>query len=201
MTKDILLASANRHKIIELSDVLSPLGYHLIPQTDKNIRSIEETGLTFIENAIIKARHACKQSGMPAIADDSGLEVAALDGRPGIYSARFAGEHASDQDNLQALLDALVDVPPEKRQANFRCVLVMLKSENDPAPLIAQGIWPGTIATSASGIHGFGYDPIFHCGEKKCSVATLSRVEKNKISHRAKALKDLVALLKNNPLT
>ena len=158
---------------------------------------VAETGTTFVENAIIKARHAAKQTGLPAIADDSGLAVSALGGQPGVYSARYSGEDATDQTNIVKLLKVMADVPTQKRQAKFLCVLVFMRHEDDPTPIICQGEWHGHISTEQHGENGFGYDPVFWVDEKNCSSAQLSSEQKNLLSHRGKALKLLLAELNN----
>ena len=155
----------------------------------------EETGLTFVENAILKARNAASHSGLPAIADDSGLEVDALMGAPGIYSARYAGEDASDAQNLQHLLTEMRDIPDDKRTARFQCVMVYMAHAGDPTPLICQGTWEGSILRGPRGDHGFGYDPVFYVPERDCSSAELDPEAKNSLSHRAKAMQCLVEKL------
>ena len=164
----------------------------VLPQATFNIEDADETGLTFVENAIIKARHASAIAELPAIADDSGLEVDALKGAPGIYSARYSGEGATDEKNLLKLLGALKDVPEEKRTARFQCVLVYMRHAEDPTPIICQGTWEGIIITKPQGENGFGYDPIFYVPEYDCTSAQLSSEQKNKLSHRGIALKALV---------
>jgi len=193
----LVLATGNLGKVKELSDMLSSLNIEVVPQSEFNVPEVAETGTTFVENAIIKARHAAKITGLPVIADDSGLEVDALNGAPGIYSARFAGTDASDKDNLLKLLSELKDVPEEKRTARFWCVLVLMRHADDPTPLICQGFWEGKITTEPSGENGFGYDPVFYVPEKNTTSAQLDKAEKNTLSHRGKALKQLLALLQN----
>lgn len=188
----VVLASGNKGKLKEFNQLLSPLDIEVVPQSDFNVSSVEETGLTFIENAILKARHASEISGLPAIADDSGLEVDALKGAPGIYSARFSGENATDASNNQKLLDALKDTTNEERTARFQCVLVYLKHPADPTPIVCQASWEGSILREARGDQGFGYDPLFWVPSKECSSAELDRDEKNKMSHRGKALRALI---------
>ena len=192
----IVLASNNKGKVREFGDMLSSLNMEVIPQATFNIEDADETGLTFVENAIIKARHASAIAGLPAIADDSGLEVDALKGAPGIYSARYSGEGATDEKNLLKLLEALKDVPEEKRTARFQCVLVYMRHAEDPTPLICQGTWEGIISTEAHGENGFGYDPIFYVPTHNCSSAQLSADVKNTLSHRAQALNTLLNTLK-----
>ena len=199
--KKIVLASNNKGKVREFGEMLSTLNMEVIPQATFNIEDADETGLTFVENAIIKARHASAIAGLPAIADDSGLEVDFLKGAPGIYSARYsdmenAGESATDEKNLLKLLDALKDVPNEKRTARFQCLLVYMRHAEDPTPLICQGTWEGIITTEPHGKNGFGYDPIFHVPTHNCSSAELSSDDKNILSHRGQALKKLLTALK-----
>lgn len=191
----IVLATGNAGKLRELSGLLAGSGIELATQTALGIAAPEETGLTFVENALLKARHASRHSGLPAIADDSGLEVDALEGAPGIYSARYAGKNASDVANVQKLLWELSSVPAEKRTARFRCVLVFLRRATDPAPLICQGIWEGRILDAPRGHNGFGYDPVFLVPEKSRSAAELSAKEKNHLSHRGQALRALATAL------
>ena len=185
----IVLASSNPGKIREIQALLH--GVEVLPQSQFGIQEPEETGTTFVENAIIKARNAARHSKLPAIADDSGLVVDALHGAPGVISARYAGTAASDQDNWQKLLLALDGVAEHQRSARFICVMVYLRHAEDPLPIIAQGIWEGSILTSAMGENGFGYDPVFWLKDLACSSAQLSPEQKNRLSHRAKALKDL----------
>lgn len=192
----IVLASNNKGKVREFGEMLATLDMEVLPQATFNIEDADETGLTFVENAIIKARHASAIAGLPAIADDSGLEVDFLNGAPGIYSARYSGEGATDEKNLLKLLEALKDVPEEKRTARFQCVLVYMRHAEDPTPLICQGTWEGIILTEPQGDNGFGYDPVFYVPTHKCSSAQLSAEEKNKLSHRGQALKMLLAALK-----
>lgn len=193
--KKLVLATGNQGKVKEMADLLSDFGFEVSAQSDYNVPDVAETGTTFIENAIIKARHAAKITGLPAIADDSGLEVDYLNGAPGVYSARYAGEDASDQENLEKLLVALDGIPLEKRTARFHCVLVLMQHENDPTPLVCHGQWEGRILTEAHGEHGFGYDPIFFVPEENCSSAELEPARKKQLSHRGKALQALFAAL------
>ena len=195
--KKFVLASNNQGKLREFSQLLSPLNISIVPQSHFNIPPAKETGLTFVENAIIKARHACANSNLPAIADDSGIEVDYLSGAPGIYSARYAGHHSSDKNNRHALLVALKKAPDHKRSARYQCVLVMMRHASDPTPLICQADWQGSILTSPMGDGGFGYDPIFWVPEKQCSAAQLSSKQKNAISHRGKALKKFIEAIKH----
>jgi len=192
----IVLASNNKGKVREFGEMLSTLNMEVVPQATFNIEDADETGLTFVENAIIKARHASAIAGLPAIADDSGLEVDFLNGAPGIYSARYSGEGATDEKNLLKLLDALKDVPEEKRTARFQCLLVYMRHAEDPTPLICQGTWEGIITTGPQGENGFGYDPVFYVPSHNCSSAQLAADEKNKLSHRGQALKKLLTALK-----
>ncbi|AFI85832.1 RdgB/HAM1 family non-canonical purine NTP pyrophosphatase [Methylophaga nitratireducenticrescens] len=185
----IVLASGNIGKLRELSQILGPLGLEIIPQTDLNVPEAEETGLSFVENAIIKARNASLFTGLPAIADDSGIEVDALHGAPGIYSSRYAGPEASDTDNIQALLDAMKDIPETERTARFQCVVVFIRHAKDPTPLICQGDWQGQILQLPLGDGGFGYDPVFWVAETDCTAAELSPEQKHAISHRGKAMR------------
>ena len=185
----IVLASSNPGKIREIQALLN--GVDILPQSQFGIQEPEETGTTFVENAIIKARNAARHSRLPAIADDSGLVVDALHGAPGVISARYAGTEASDQDNWQKLLQALDGVAEHQRSARFICVMVYLRHAEDPLPIIAQGVWEGSILTTAMGENGFGYDPVFWLKNLSCSSAQLSPEQKNRLSHRAKALKQL----------
>lgn len=191
----IVLASNNKGKVRELGQMLSTLNMEVLPQATFNIEDADETGLTFVENAIIKARHASAIAGLPAIADDSGLEVDFLNSAPGIYSARYSGEGATDEKNLLKLLDALKDVPEEKRTARFQCLLVYMRHAEDPTPLICQGTWEGVITTEPQGENGFGYDPVFYVPEYNCTSAQLQPEQKNKLSHRGIALAALVKKL------
>ncbi|MBT3799270.1 MAG: RdgB/HAM1 family non-canonical purine NTP pyrophosphatase [Porticoccaceae bacterium] len=186
--KKLVLASANPGKIKELQELLSGLGISIIPQGDLNILDIEETGLTFVENAILKARNATALSGLPAIADDSGLEVDYLLGAPGIYSARYSGDGATDAANREKLLTALTDVPVGQRGARYQAVIVYLRHAEDPTPIICQGTWEGSIAFEHRGTHGFGYDPIFYVPEMACHAAELDKPTKHSLSHRGKAI-------------
>ncbi|CBJ82463.1 putative protein controls HAP (6-N-hydroxylaminopurine) mutagenesis (Ham1) [Xenorhabdus bovienii str. Jollieti] len=193
----IVLATGNAGKVRELADLLTDFGLDIVAQTELGVDSADETGLTFIENAIIKARHAAAITGLPAIADDSGLSVNALGGAPGIYSARYAGIDASDRDNLEKLLEAMRDIPDEKRQAQFNCVLVYLRHAEDPTPLIFHGRWSGIITHEPAGNGGFGYDPIFYVPEFGCTAAELSHEQKSAVSHRGQALKMLLEAMLN----
>lgn len=188
----IVLASSNSGKLREFSQLLSPLGFTLMPQSEFGVPDAEETGLSFVENAIIKARHAAEITGLPALADDSGLEIDALHGAPGIYSSRFAGDNATDADNIGKVLDALRDVPETERSARFQCILVFMRHAKDPTPLICQGSWQGQILTEPVGDGGFGYDPIFWVAETDCSAAELSSEQKHAVSHRGKAMRQFL---------
>jgi XTP/dITP diphosphohydrolase len=192
---DSVLASSNPGKVREINQLLAGLDMHVQPQSEFGVVDAEETGLTFVENAILKARNAAQHTGLPAIADDSGLEVDALAGAPGIYSARFAGEGASDQANLEKLLVKLEAVPAEQRTARFQCLMVFMRHASDPTPLICQGTWEGRILFAARGDNGFGYDPIFYVPTHDCSSAELPAETKNSLSHRGQALRQLVATL------
>ena len=198
--KPIVLASSNVGKLRELDALLEPLGFDLVTQGSLGIHSPPETGTTFIENALIKARHAAREAQLPAISDDSGIEVDALGGRPGVYSARFAGENASDHDNLQKLLAELHGVHPEFRQARYHCVIVFVREANDPEPVIAHGKWEGQVTLEPRGTGGFGYDPIFLPAGLHSTAAQLPPEKKNEISHRAQALLALVAGLRETGL-
>lgn len=195
MTDNIVLATSNKGKLAELSQLLAPLQLSIVPQSELGVTDADETGLSFIENAILKARHAALVTGLPAIADDSGLAVDALGGAPGIYSARYAGEAASDSSNIDKLLQALIDVPPGQRSAQFHCVLVYMRHAEDPTPLICHGIWHGEISLTRRGEHGFGYDPVFFVPSEGCTSAELTRERKQQLSHRGKALSQLLTLL------
>jgi XTP/dITP diphosphohydrolase len=191
----IVLASNNEGKVREINAMLS--GHHLqiISQSEFSVPEIEETGLTFVENAILKARNAANHTGLPAIGDDSGIEIPALNGKPGIYSARYAGVGASDEDNLYKLIDEIRKMPEEKRQARFVCLMVFLRYADDPVPLIAEGIWNGIAVTEPKGKNGFGYDPMFYVPTHQCMSAELPPEVKNSISHRGQALQKLIAQL------
>ncbi len=194
--KQLVLASNNPGKLKEFQQLLGQCGYQVLPQSDFKVADAEETGLSFVENAIIKARHASKLSGLPALADDSGLEVDALNGAPGIYSARFSGPNATDASNNQQLLEQLTDVPEGQRSARFQCVLAFMRHPQDPTPIICQGSWEGQILLAADGNNGFGYDPLFFVPELGCSSAALSKQQKNEISHRGRAIEQLLTRLK-----
>lgn len=186
-----VLATGNPGKARELKALLADLDVEIVPQSAWQVPEIEETGLSFVENAILKARNAALHTGLPAIADDSGLEVDALRGAPGIYSARYAGPGATDRDNLERLLSELRDVPDKHRTARFRCLVALLRHPTDPTPLICQGTWEGLIAHIPRGEHGFGYDPVFYVPELGKTAAELSPDVKNRLSHRRQALAQL----------
>jgi XTP/dITP diphosphohydrolase len=188
----IVLASHNPGKIREFKALLSSLPIELLTLEELGIEEVEETGLSFVENALIKARHAAYHAGLPAIADDSGLAVNALNGAPGIYSARYAGKGVSSQEHIHKLLTELDHVPDEKRQASFHCLLVFMSHANDPIPLICDGKWSGLILREPVGELGFGYDPVFYVPEQKKSAAECPLTLKNKISHRGQAMQCLL---------
>ncbi len=195
MTNKIILASNNPGKIREIQSLLSGLAIEILPQALFTQKEAEETGLTFLENALIKARHAAKLSGLPAIADDSGLEVDALKGAPGVYSARYAGPNATDDDNNAKLLKEMASVEAGKRTARFRCVMVFVRNAEDDNPLIAEASWEGRILRETRGNNGFGYDPLFFVPDQGCASAELPPDVKNRLSHRGQALQTLVARL------
>lgn len=190
----IVLASGNVAKLTELREILAEREVNLVPQSEFDLTEAEETGLSFVENALIKARHACVETGLPSIADDSGIEVDALGGDPGIYSARYAGVSgaAADKENNKKLLVELEQVPEQERTARFQCVIVFLRHEKDPVPLICQGTWEGRILFAESGENGFGYDPLFYVPTHDCASAALSPEVKNSLSHRGQALRQLM---------
>lgn len=192
----VVIASDNQGKLKEFSKLFASIEIEALPQSLFKISSAEETGLSFVENAILKARHAAKESGLPALADDSGIEVDALNSAPGIYSARFSGSNANDQSNNALLLDRLKNISePSMRKARYRCVLVLMRHAKDPSPVIADASWEGRILEHARGDGGFGYDPLFWVEDYECSAAELDPKIKNKISHRAKAMKRLFKTL------
>ena len=194
--KQLVLASGNPGKLRELSAILDELGYQLHAQSEFDVDEVAETGTTFVENAIIKARHAATITGLPALADDSGIEVDALDGAPGVYSARFAGANADDAANNALLVDKLRNVPPAERSARYRAVIVLMRHAADPSPLICEGSWEGMIQLDPAGDGGFGYDPYFFLPDLGCTSAQLSASEKNRLSHRGAALQELKRKLK-----
>lgn len=190
----VVLASGNQGKLVELQDMLAIKEVELVPQADLGVGDVPETGLSFVENALIKARHACEETGLPSIADDSGIEVDALNGEPGIYSARYAGEQGAgaDQANNDKLLAALEQVAEADRTARFQCVIVFLRHAKDPMPLICQGTWEGRILFNEQGENGFGYDPLFYVPTHDCASAELPADVKNSLSHRGQALRSLL---------
>jgi len=195
--QQFVLASSNQGKLREINQLLSGLHIQGVPQTEFDVPDVEETGLTFVENAILKARNAAMHTGLPALADDSGIEVDYLRGEPGIYSARYAGKAASDLDNLNKLLYALKDVPDEERTARFQCLMVFMRHEKDPTPIICQGTWEGRILLEPKGENGFGYDPVFFVPTHNCSSAELESSVKNQLSHRGQALQKLLTELQH----
>lgn len=195
MSQRIVLASNNAGKLCEFNRILADQAVEVVPQAEFGFAEAEETGLSFVENAILKARNASHHTGLPAIADDSGIEVDALNGAPGIYSARFAGVGATDQQNLEKLLLDIECVLDLERTARFQCLLVYLRHANDPTPQIFQGTWEGSILRQPQGENGFGYDPIFLVPGYQCSSAELEPEVKNKISHRGQAMQKLLAQL------
>ncbi len=192
----VVLASNNKGKLREFADLLGGLHLDIIPQAQLGVSDADEIGLTFVENAIIKARHAAQITGLPAIADDSGIEVDALNGAPGIYSARYGGPGVTDTINNQKLLRALADVPAAQRSAHYQCLIVYMRHALDPTPIICNGSWQGQILTAPQGSGGFGYDPIFFVPTHQCSGGELDAVEKNRISHRGQALRKLLEALR-----
>ena len=193
----LVLASGNAGKLRELTAMLKPLGWSVRPQSEWSVPEAVEDGLSFIENALIKARHASRLTGLPALGDDSGLVVDALDGAPGIYSARYAGQNADDKANNRKLLQALQNVPDESRCAHFYCAMAAVRHAEDPAPMLAIGKWDGRILSAPSGEGGFGYDPLFLVPGENCSSAELAPELKNRLSHRGKALTAMVEQLKS----
>lgn len=193
---EFVLASGNRGKLREISEMLGPLGFVVHPQSDWKITEVEENAPTFIENALAKARNAARHTGLPSLADDSGLVVPALKGEPGIYSARYAGEDADDQANMRKLLTTLERQPGIGRQAYFYCAMVLVNGADDPAPLLATASWQGEILHSPLGDGGFGYDPIFRVKGLQLSAAELNSEQKHRVSHRGQALRELVRQLR-----
>lgn len=194
----IVLASGNQGKLNEFAHLFERYDISIVPQGSLGVEDVPETGTTFVENAIIKARHAAKVTGLPALSDDSGLVVAALGGAPGIYSSRYSesapgADDATDEGNIDKLLSALKATPEDKRDAYFICVLVFMRHADDPTPIICQGRWNGEIATQRAGEQGFGYDPVFYCSALNKHAAQCQKSEKSTVSHRAKALELLVA--------
>ncbi|MCG8392218.1 MAG: RdgB/HAM1 family non-canonical purine NTP pyrophosphatase [Pseudomonadales bacterium] len=191
----IVLASGNAKKLAEMQQLLEPLNIQVVAQSEFNVPEAEETGTTFVENAIIKARNASKHTGLPAIADDSGIEVAALNGAPGVFSARFAGVGATDAKNNALLVEMLSALPDAPRDARYVAVIVLMRHEDDATPILCQGTWEGEIVTDPQGDQGFGYDPHFFVKEKGCTAAQLAPADKNAISHRGKAMAQLLDAL------
>lgn len=190
-TQKIVLASSNQGKLREIKAIFQDQPYELVPQSEYKVSDADETGLTFVENAIIKARHAAQCTGMMALADDSGIEVDYLNGAPGIYSARYAGQPCDNQANNDKLLSTLKNVPEDQRSARFQCVIVLMRHANDPTPLICTGTWEGKIVEQQTGANGFGYDPLFFVPTHHCTSAELSPEVKNTLSHRGQALREL----------
>lgn len=195
--KKLVIASGNQGKLREFTALLEPLDYEVHTQAEFNVSEVPETGTTFVENAIIKARHAAKITGLPALADDSGIEVDALGGAPGVYSARFSAPNATDAKNNLLLVEKLKDVPEDKRTARYKAVLVYMRSAADPSPIICEGSWEGVIQLEPQGEGGFGYDPYFYLPTHGCTSAMLTKEEKNAISHRGKALELLLDRMKS----
>lgn len=195
MTNTIVLASNNKGKLREFHAMFAQYPLNIISQSDYQVDDAEETGLSFIENAIIKARHACEKTQLPAIADDSGLAIDYLKGAPGIYSARYAGEHGNDKANNQKVIQALAGQPAANRKGQFICALAYLRHAEDPTPIVCQASWEGIILEQERGDNGFGYDPLFWLEEHQCCSAELSAETKNSISHRARALQLLLAAM------
>ncbi|HAI69546.1 MAG TPA: non-canonical purine NTP pyrophosphatase, RdgB/HAM1 family [Gammaproteobacteria bacterium] len=193
--KTIVLASGNPGKLREFAQILSEFHLDVVPQSQFNVPDVPETGLSFVENALIKARNAAQYTSLPAMSDDSGIEIDALNGAPGIYSARFAGAEATDDDNNALLLEKLKGVPNEQRTARYHCVIVYMQHANDPMPLICQGTWEGRILHEPRGQNGFGYDPFFYVPTHHCAAAQLPSEVKNQLSHRGQALRALQSAL------
>ena len=193
--KKIVLATNNLNKVREINELFQESTYKIIPQSEFKVTEVEETGKTFTENALIKARNAAKYTDLPVIADDSGIEVDALDGRPGIFSARYSGIGATDKDNLTKLIKDIKHIDRKNCQAKFICAMVYIAYENDPNPIIVEGIWKGYVITKPRGVNGFGYDPIFYVPEYECTSAELDRKKKNQLSHRGQAIRKLTKKL------
>jgi XTP/dITP diphosphohydrolase len=193
----VVLASGNKGKLRELANLLAPLGFDLVAQNALGVEAPPETGHSFAENALLKARYAAAATALPALADDSGIEVDALGGRPGIYSARYAGEGASDEENLRKMLAELREVPAAQRTARYQCVIAYVSAPTDPRPILASGTWEGTLVSEPRGLGGFGYDPIFVPRGLDRTAAELEPGEKNSLSHRGQALRALVTQLQN----
>ncbi len=196
--RTLVLASNNAGKVREFQVLLKEVGFDVKPQSNFALEAVEETGLTFVENALLKARHAASHTGLPALADDSGIEVDALKGAPSIYSARYAGPNATDADNNAKLLRDLANVPDEQRTARYQCLLVFLRHAKDPTPIICQASWEGRILHAPQGVGGFGYDPLFWLPEQNCTAAQLDKAHKNTISHRGKAMQQLLQALQHH---
>jgi XTP/dITP diphosphohydrolase len=194
--RQVVLASGNEGKLRELQALLAGCGFEVLPQSALGIDSPHEDGASFVENALIKARHAARAAGLPAIADDSGLEVDALGGRPGVHSARFAGPGRGDEANNERLLAELAGVPPERRTARFRCAMVFVRDADDPSPIVRTGVWEGAIGHERHGAGGFGYDPLFIVAGEGRTAAEMPAEQKNRVSHRSQALRALVAALR-----
>ncbi|MEE9575081.1 MAG: RdgB/HAM1 family non-canonical purine NTP pyrophosphatase [Gammaproteobacteria bacterium] len=194
-SNQIVLASGNAGKLREIAQLLEGINLEILPQSEFNVPEVEETGLTFVDNAILKARNAAHYTGLPAIADDSGIAVDVLRGRPGIYSARFAGIGASDEENLEKLIRMVTPFPDEERTARFICSMVYIRHEEDHVPVIAEGVWEGQLLIDPKGQNGFGYDPIFYVSSQQCTSAELPPEIKNKLSHRGQALRKLLEQL------
>jgi XTP/dITP diphosphohydrolase len=191
----VVLASGNAHKLREIGEILAPSGIELVSQTALGIAAVDETGRNFVDNALLKARHAAAQARLPAIADDSGIEVDALAGRPGVHSARYAGPRASDEQNLKKLEQELALVPNDRRGARYVCAMVYVRYATDPSPIVCEGHWAGRIAPERRGGNGFGYDPVFFVPDLGLTAAELDPGVKNALSHRGQALRALVAAL------
>lgn len=194
----VVLASNNEGKTREVAAELQGLSIELLPQSHFGVEPADETGLTFVENAILKARHACRHTGLPSIADDSGIEVDALNGAPGIYSARYAGPDADDAANNARLLQALAETSDAERSARYQCVMVYLRHAEDPTPIICQASWEGYVLREPRGNGGFGYDPLFFLPDLGCTAAELDLAAKNRVSHRGQALRKLIDALRGN---
>ena len=197
--KRVVLASGNAGKLKEMGELLAGLDWQVLPQHELGVEDVPETGLSFVENALIKARHACRVTGLPALADDSGLIVDALGGAPGLHSARYAGEPSNAAANIAKLLDALRDVPAERRTARFYSVIVLLRHAEDPQPLICEGSWEGRVLDAPRGEAGFGYDPVFFDVTHALSAAQMPASLKNALSHRGMALRELARKLADRP--
>lgn len=188
MPRQLVLATSNKGKLAELQPLLADAGYALVTQGELGVEDAVEDGLSFIENAILKARHACAATGLPALADDSGLVVDALGGEPGLYSARYAGAHGDSAANIAKLLERMQGLDGERRRAHFHCVIVLMRHARDPQPLVVEGRWPGYVLEAPRGEGGFGYDPVFLVPEQQHTAAELDPALKNRISHRGLAL-------------